>query len=45
MLEDHQIRQNNQKDNLKIKVSILLLLFVTVIVVSVIIIFGNYFIL
>ena len=43
MLEDHQIRQNNQKDNLKIKFFILLLLFVTVIVVSAIIIFGNYF--
>ena len=43
MLEDRQIIQNNQKDNLKIKVSIILLLFVTLIVISVIIILDNYF--
>ena len=42
MLEDIKSRQNDQKDNLKIKVSILVLLFATVIVVF-LIIFGNYF--
>ena len=40
MLEDYQIKQ---KDDLKIKVSILLLLFFIVILIYVIIIFGNYF--
>ena len=43
MLEDHQIRQNNKTDNLRINVSILLLLFVTVMVCFVITILGNYF--
>ena len=42
ILEDNRVRRNIQKENLKIKISILLLLFVTLIMVSVII-FGNYF--
>ena len=42
VLEDHQVRQNVQKENLMIKICIILLLFFVIIVVS-IIIFGNYF--